>query len=318
MSSFSFIASSSSPRGHVHGERGSVPSYAATSSSSCCDHFIFHHHRPRLAARSAASTRRHNMFTSRLPCRRWRADLGQGALVTPRPITTQDLANRGVGAPASSGTAAEQVVREEGPPWGPWPFGGGTSEADRRKFMMTSGHWRCKAQTEVQSAQEQRSAGAAVRSGEAATEATRPLGAVCAAKAASKSPHKRWCNSALGAKRMKWTRKRADMPVRMGPRSRAKSDDPGHDDTALKELKRGVYSATARKSTAARLDWWIKRAARRGREPFPIDLEALTLAGALLKAGRYRSSQQYLYTIRKEHVARGTSGTSHWTTPSRT
>ena len=104
---------------------------------------------------------------------------------------------------------------------------------------------------------------------------------------------------------MKWTRKRADMLVRLGPRSRVNADDPGLDGTALKELKGGFYSATARKSTAARLDWWIKRAARRGREPFPIDLEALTLAGALLKAGRYRSSQQYLYTIRKEHVARG-------------
>ena len=104
---------------------------------------------------------------------------------------------------------------------------------------------------------------------------------------------------------MKWTRKRADMPVRLGPRSRVNADDPGLDGTALKELKGGFYSATARKSTAARLEWWSKRAARRGREPFPIDLEALTLAGALLKAGRYRSAQQYLYTIKKEHMARG-------------
>ena len=32
---------------------------------------------------------------------------------------------------------------------------------------------------------------------------------------------------------------------------------------------------------------------------------SLTLAGALLKAGRYRPAQQYLHTIKEEHVSRG-------------
>ena len=70
-----------------------------------------HHHRRRLAASSPASTRRHNMYSLRLPGRRWRADRGKTP-VTPRPITAQDLANRGVGSPASSGTAAAGTAKQ--------------------------------------------------------------------------------------------------------------------------------------------------------------------------------------------------------------
>ena len=91
----------------------------------------------------------------------------------------------------------------------------------------------------------------------------------------------------------------------LGPLKRQALDNPACDAATVPALGSGVYSSTARKSTGARLRWWCKRAARRGREPFPITVELLTLAGALLKAGRYRSAQQYLYTMKKEHVTRG-------------
>ena len=64
---------------------------------------------------------------------------------------------------------------------------------------------------------------------------------------------------------------------------------------ALKVLRREVYSETARKSTEARIEWWLRRAAKRGLSPFPLDTASLQLAGALLKQGRYRSAAQCLY-----------------------
>ena len=40
-------------------------------------------------------------------------------------------------------------------------------------------------------------------------------------------------------------------------------------------------------------------------EPFPLDQGKLTLVGALLKKGAYRSAAQYLYSIKKQHLALG-------------
>ena len=36
-----------------------------------------------------------------------------------------------------------------------------------------------------------------------------------------------------------------------------------------------------------------------------LDAAKLTLAGALLKQGAYRSAAQYLYTLKKQHVSTG-------------
>eukprot|EP00972_Heterocapsa_arctica_P096124 14180801-Heterocapsa_arctica.AAC.1 len=40
----------------------------------------------------------------------------------------------------------------------------------------------------------------------------------------------------------------------------------------------------------SRLDWWKRRATVRGIAPYPLSVAKLQLAGALLKAGRYRSA----------------------------
>ena len=99
-------------------------------------------------------------------------------------------------------------------------------------------------------------------------------------------------------------KKRADLPVkRTGIVNRV--DAQALDSTAVQELMDGVYTATARKSAQARIDWWTTRAAKRGLQPFPLDAAKLTLAGALLKKGAYRSASQYLYTLKKQHVSTG-------------
>ena len=56
---------------------------------------------------------------------------------------------------------------------------------------------------------------------------------------------------------------------------------------------------------AARLAWWVEAAGNRKIEPFPLEPLKLTLAGALLKHGRFNSASQYLFSIKKEHMRRG-------------
>ena len=82
-------------------------------------------------------------------------------------------------------------------------------------------------------------------------------------------------------------------------------DDQRMDKVAVEELTEGVYSATARRSTQARVTWWVTRAEKRGLTPFPLTKETLTLAGALLKRGAYRSASQCLYSIKKHDLRRG-------------
>ena len=98
--------------------------------------------------------------------------------------------------------------------------------------------------------------------------------------------------------------KRADLPVKC-TENVDRVDTMALDTMAVKELVDGVYTVTARKSAQARVDWWTARAVKRGLQPFPLDAAKLTLAGALLKKGAYRSASQYLYTLKKQHVSTG-------------
>ena len=56
---------------------------------------------------------------------------------------------------------------------------------------------------------------------------------------------------------------------------------------------------------SSHVKWWLKRAASHQLPAFPLSVEAIKIAGALLKAGGYRSAPQYLSAMRKEHVIRG-------------
>ena len=100
-------------------------------------------------------------------------------------------------------------------------------------------------------------------------------------------------------------KKRTDLPRVARVSTEKGPDNMALDEIAIRNLVSGVYSATARKSTSARLLWWTSRASRRQLEPFPLDISKLTLAAALLKKGAYRSAAQYLYTMKKRHMAFG-------------
>ena len=100
------------------------------------------------------------------------------------------------------------------------------------------------------------------------------------------------------AKRRRW-----DLPRRESAASVANTATGDAD--AITAVLGDTYTAASRRSVAARMDWWERAAKKRGLTPFPLEHSKLTLAGALLKQGKYKSASQYLYSIKKEHLRRG-------------
>ena len=101
------------------------------------------------------------------------------------------------------------------------------------------------------------------------------------------------------------------MPKRKNGKQRL-PDSPNDDNDARKRLLADTYTVTSRKSTEARVTWWVSRARFRKMAPFPLTAEKLQLAAAILKRGRYRSASQYLYSIKQEHCNRGHEWPQHW------
>ena len=97
---------------------------------------------------------------------------------------------------------------------------------------------------------------------------------------------------------------RWDVPKRRKQASQAKAG-VDRDEEAISAVLEDRYTATSGKSVNARLAWWDKVARLRGLAAFPLDTEKLTVAGAVLKRGKFRSASQYLYSMKKEHVSRG-------------
>ena len=107
--------------------------------------------------------------------------------------------------------------------------------------------------------------------------------------------------------RLQRKRRRWDLQRRKETRSSCRNRDGGTDDAAIEEMERDIYTAASKRSSTARLAWWRIRADARSIQPYPITKNKLTLMAALLKKGRYRSAQQYLYTVKKEHSRLGHS-----------
>ena len=89
------------------------------------------------------------------------------------------------------------------------------------------------------------------------------------------------------AKRRRW-----DLPRRESAASVANTATGDAD--AITAVLGDTYTAASRRSVAARIDWWERAAKKRGLTPFPLEHSKLTLAGALLKQGKYKSASQYL------------------------
>ena len=73
----------------------------------------------------------------------------------------------------------------------------------------------------------------------------------------------------------------------------------------MDELELATYTLNSRKSLGGRLAWWTRRATARNIGPFPLAAHKLNLTAALLRRGKYKTSAQYLYTIKKEHLRQG-------------
>ena len=58
-------------------------------------------------------------------------------------------------------------------------------------------------------------------------------------------------------------------------------------------------------SIASRIKWWDTRASYRGLPPWPLTLQKINLAAALLYKGGYRSGPLYLSAARKQHIQLG-------------
>ena len=116
------------------------------------------------------------------------------------------------------------------------------------------------------------------------------------------SPSARWKARVLVKQRVKGRR---DVQARLARTQKAAKDQVGLDDHATKEVVMATHSYTARSSIGARLTWWEARTKVRGIQPYPLDKHKLQLAAAILKKGGYRTADQYLYCIKKQHVLLG-------------
>ena len=113
---------------------------------------------------------------------------------------------------------------------------------------------------------------------------------------------KRWKSNELAVRKTPW---RFDLRQRSKRSLTRRVDDVLDDGSALDEVIRDTHTTTARKSITARVEWWCARAKARGFEPFPIDAEKLRLAAAILKSGRYKTAEQYLYSMKKQNCQEG-------------
>ena len=76
---------------------------------------------------------------------------------------------------------------------------------------------------------------------------------------------------------------------------------------AMEDFTADKLALSNQESFAARLKWWEQRAAGQGLAPFPLTVAHINVAGALLKAGSYRSSPQYFAALKRQHISLGHS-----------
>lgn len=74
---------------------------------------------------------------------------------------------------------------------------------------------------------------------------------------------------------------------------------------AMQEFEMDKQAASNQGAHDARLRWWATRAEARGLCSFPLTPARINVAGALLKAGAYRSAAQYLAAMKRERISSG-------------
>ena len=91
--------------------------------------------------------------------------------------------------------------------------------------------------------------------------------------------------------------------------SASKVDEAEQNEEKLRQVmaqfEEEKFASSNLASTKSKLKWWDTRARRQNIEPYPLSRDSIDLAGALLKAGEYRSAAQYLAALKREHISKG-------------
>ena len=74
---------------------------------------------------------------------------------------------------------------------------------------------------------------------------------------------------------------------------------------ALNAYENDKLAATSSSVYASHLASWSSRALARGFEAFPLTVATMKVMGVLLKAGEYRSAEQFFTVCKREHVLQG-------------
>lgn len=93
-------------------------------------------------------------------------------------------------------------------------------------------------------------------------------------------------------------------PYATGSKARAQevAEDPEEFKKAMEEFQNDKFAASNQATHKARVQWWVHRAKSLDVEPFPLRVQTIDMAGALLKVGQYRSAAMYFAALKREHV----------------
>eukprot|EP00438_Fugacium_kawagutii_P014285 Skav215770 [mRNA] locus=scaffold106:569116:574315:+ [translate_table: standard] len=104
-------------------------------------------------------------------------------------------------------------------------------------------------------------------------------------------------------------------PYQVGSEGKVKivEEDEVAFNQAMAEFNMDKHASSNQSTHASRAKWWATRAETRGLKPYPLEPHHIDVAGALLKAGAYRSSAQYFAAMKREHITQGYSWSDNLT-----
>ena len=95
----------------------------------------------------------------------------------------------------------------------------------------------------------------------------------------------------------------AQQPYRKG--SAAGLDREGNDEQMLDDLEHLKAAKGTLEARPARVRWWTTRCAARKLQPWPLSIDKVKLAAALLRRGGNRSAPAHLYALKRANTVRG-------------
>ena len=96
-------------------------------------------------------------------------------------------------------------------------------------------------------------------------------------------------------------------PYATGNRAKVQEvlEDPEAFNQAMEEFQSNKFAQSNQDTHKARVSWWEHRAVSLDVKPLPWTRTVIDMAGALLKAGQYRSAAQYFASFKREHLSLG-------------